>query len=147
MREAAATKFDLLSEIYRLKTLKAYGAVAFTSYNCAESHFGDTQRECESDFADYSTEGQEHVGKIFKQEIKLTNGKLHQATNRTKQGQRESGFVQQALTRVIVRQHVKQTSPQRPTKRHREIEHDGRKPRLDYKAGSPSRGGQEGENW
>ena len=77
-----------------------------------------------------SSEGQEHLGKIYKQELKLGNGKSYASDDKTGSGSSKCGFVQQALTRVVVRKEVGGKVPQRPTKRHRDITNDGRKPRL-----------------
>ena len=72
----------------------------------------------------------EHFGKLFKAHIRLGNQKLYKASDKTKQGKTKSGFVQQAVTRVVVAKHVDATQPKRPTKRIRAIENDGRVPRL-----------------
>ena len=72
----------------------------------------------------------EHLGKFFKQEIKLGIKKLYSADDSTKLGDNKTGFVQQAMTRVVGRKEVGIRVPSRPPKRVREVEESGRKPRL-----------------
>ena len=80
----------------------------------------------DGDFTDYSGEGQEHFGKVFKAHVKLGNQKLYQE----QKDEGKAGFVEQAVTRVVVAKHTDTTAPNRPGKRTRAVEKDGRTPRL-----------------
>jgi hypothetical protein len=134
VREKAAQKADLLSALHRAKMVKAVGSGCMTSYNCVQTHWGAIMRRCLHDATDYSSEGQEHFGKLIKQAVRLSNQKLYKDTDKTKSGKAKVGYVQQAVSRLVVKQVARKSIPTRPTKRHRDIDAEGRKPRLITKA-------------
>ena len=59
-------------------------------------------------------------------DVKLGNQKLYQE----QKDEGKAGFVEQAVTRVVVAKHTDTAAPSRPGKRARAVEKDGRMPRL-----------------
>jgi hypothetical protein len=58
-------------------------------------------RRCLHDATDYSSEGQEHFGKLIKQAVRLLNQKLYKDTDKTKSGKAKVSYVQQAVNRLV----------------------------------------------
>ena len=84
------------------------------------------QLQLDGDFTDYSGEGQGHFGKLFKGHVRLGNQNLFPRP----EDKGKAGFVEQAVTRVVVAKHTDAAAPTRPGKRARAVEKDGRMPRL-----------------
>ena len=91
---AKAEELRLSAKKYRAAYRMAWGNEAFKPYTHITRHLHEFQRRLQYDLKDYSTEAQEHQGKVMKGHTKKnSNGRLSKAD---KNGKKAASYVQQA---------------------------------------------------
>jgi hypothetical protein len=82
------------------------------------------------DLVVYSGEGQEHFGKIMKKYLKLTNAKKYAEGDVTKAGNTKVGYVEQAVSLMVLSKHFEDAVPARANQKARRIVSEGIKGRV-----------------
>ena len=122
VRDAKATELDLLTSMYRNEWAIAFGQTQ-KPYTHMSQHIGDMQRVVRYDLMRYATQGQEHVGKVYKSIVKHgTNGILYAADDLCKDGRRKCGYVQQMTEKGEYAAYLRRIHNKRPTEHQRMVE-------------------------
>ena len=106
---AKAEELRLSAKKYRAAYRMAWGNEAFKPYTHITRHLHEFQRRLQYDLKDYSTEAQEHQGKVMKGHTKKnSNGRLSKAD---KNGRKAASYVQQASEQHQCKHAAEQAHP------------------------------------